>query len=287
MSLEQCEEMETEAQILHSPPEASKASGNTKHGHFAEAGLPSGKAKEEDKHRYGNFHTYYSTRLEEKFAKDPRLDLMKEEWFKGLSVLDIGCNSGLVTINIAKELGPRRIVGLDIDPKLVGNARRNIRHYCDESVKIVGKMPEPRKLTDEEKSKFPNNVWFVCTSYVFPDDDMLDMVIPEYNTILALSITKWIHLNWGDDGIKRFFKRAYRNLKSGGIFIVEPQEYKAYYRSAKRNASLKAMYLNLKFMPDKFTDYLLNEVGFKECIDLGVPKAKHAGFQRSILAFLK
>jgi len=41
------------------------------------------------------------------------------------------------------------------------------------------------------------------------------MIREEYDVILALSISKWIHLNWGDEGIKRFFKRTFKNLNRG------------------------------------------------------------------------
>jgi 7SK snRNA methylphosphate capping enzyme len=64
-------------------------------------------------------------------------------------------------------------------------------------------------------------------------DEMLEMVVPEYNVILALSITKWIHLNWGDAGLKRFFKRVYLHLKPGGRFIVEPQAFETYAKRAR------------------------------------------------------
>lgn len=86
--------------------------------------------------RYGNFNQYYGSRLETKFQRDPRLDLFNDEWFRGKAVLDIGCNIGVVTILLAKEFGPRRIIGLDIDSTLIGVARKNIRHYCDADVKV-------------------------------------------------------------------------------------------------------------------------------------------------------
>lgn len=67
---------------------------------------------------------------------DPRLGLMCEEWFYGKNVLDVGCNAGYLTISIAKELRPRRILGIDIDPHLVGAARKNIRHLADRDSKV-------------------------------------------------------------------------------------------------------------------------------------------------------
>ena len=43
----------------------------------------------------------------------------------------------------------------------------------------------------------------------------LENVVPEYDTILLLSTTKWIHLNFGDEGIKRVFKRIHAQLRPG------------------------------------------------------------------------
>ena len=34
--------------------------------------------------------------------EDPRLKVLKKEWFEGKDCLDIGCNSGLMTIHIGK-----------------------------------------------------------------------------------------------------------------------------------------------------------------------------------------
>lgn len=71
-----------------------------------------------------------------------------------------------------------------------------------------------------------------------PEDDACAVSqTPEYDVILALSLSKWIHLNWGDDGIKRFFKKVYHHLRPGGKFILEPQPFKCYSKKKKITVS--------------------------------------------------
>lgn len=36
----------------------------------------------------------------QKLVEDPRLKVFKKEWFEGKDCLDIGCNNGIVTIQI-------------------------------------------------------------------------------------------------------------------------------------------------------------------------------------------
>ena len=60
-------------------------------------------------------------------------------------------------------------------------------------------------------------------NYVFSCDDYLDRQEPEYDTVIAFSVTKWVHLNNGDLGMKRFFRRIYRQLRPGGRLLLEPQ----------------------------------------------------------------
>jgi 7SK snRNA methylphosphate capping enzyme len=56
---------------------------------------------------------------------------------------------------------------------------------------------------------------------------------------MCLSTTKWIHLNFGDIGIKRLFHKVYKSLRKGGYFIIEPQEWKSYKKKKNLNDKIK------------------------------------------------
>ncbi|KAM3719474.1 putative RNA methyltransferase Y17G7B.18 [Dirofilaria immitis] len=253
------------------------------------------KRKNNQKFRYGNYTRYYGSRIEKGSGHDPRMKVLKKEWFAKKSVLDIGCNVGYLTLSIAKEYQPRNIVGIDIDAHLVGVARKNIRHYCDKDVPIVGGFPASfaqrygpisAPLT-AVSIKFPDNIWFRCENYVLEKDELLDAVKEEYDVIMALSITKWIHLNWGDTGIKRFFKRVYRHLRPGGLFILEPQSFETYKKRAKLTKDINEMYKTIEFMPDAFEEYLIVDIGFDFCQRIDPPKAYTKGFERPIQVYYK
>ncbi|XP_072904922.1 7SK snRNA methylphosphate capping enzyme-like isoform X6 [Hemitrygon akajei] len=195
--------------------------------------------------QYGNYTKYYGYRNPDR-GDDPRLAVLRADWFRGKDILDLGCNSGHLTLRIARDLRPARIVGVDIDGGLVHSARRNIRHYLSEEARAPGRRfpislakckgpiaAPPVALDRQTVSGFPNNVTFVQGNYVLEKDELLETQRPEYDVILCLSLTKWIHLNWGDDGLKRMFKRIYRHLRPGGIFILEPQPWSSYGKRRK------------------------------------------------------
>lgn len=106
--------------------------------------------------------------------------------------------------------------------------------------------------------------------------------------ILALSVTKWIHLLHGDAGLKRAFVRMFRQLRPGGKLVLEAQPWASYKRKKKLTEKIFEVYQSICFKPEQFNDYLLSaEVGFMSCTLLGTPAHKSKGFQRSIYLFTK
>ena len=47
------------------------------------------------------------------------------------------------------------------------------------------------------------------------------------------SVSKWIHLNGGDAGLKNFFERVYGALVPGGTFVLEAQPRESYTKARK------------------------------------------------------
>ncbi len=79
-----------------------------------------------------------------------------------------------------------------------------------------------------------------------PDNDAdLANITAEYDTIIAFSITKWIHLNFGDQGLKRFLKRIYQTLLPGGRLILEPQPWSS-YRLKRRMTVKNSHFIKMK-----------------------------------------
>lgn len=131
--------------------------------------------------QYGNYSKYYGYRNPGR-CEDPRLAVLQPAWFRGKDILDLGCNAGHLTLSIAKDLRPARIVGVDIDGTLVHSARQNIRHFLSEDVlpspgsgaagqvqrhfplslsRCRGPIAAPPVTLDRCVLEFPNNVTFI------------------------------------------------------------------------------------------------------------------------------
>ncbi|XP_054285435.1 7SK snRNA methylphosphate capping enzyme-like [Macrosteles quadrilineatus] len=254
------------------------------------------KFKEKDaKFQFGNYCRYYGYRNPH-HGPDTRLRLFEKHkhLFEGKDVLDIGCNTGHLTLAVARDLRPNRVVGMDIDRSLIKAARSNIRHYvnCGREDKffpvsmpiVYGPIEIPG--VNEEKG-FPHNITFVHGNYVLESDVLVSLEQPQFDVILCLSITKWIQLNWGDAGLKRAFKRMFAQLRPGGVLILEAQTWSSYKRKRNLTPETWKNYHAMELFPHHFSQYLLTEVGFSKCEVMGAPVHPVKGFQRPIQMYIK
>lgn len=297
--------------------EKGRGSGGGRHHHPLPA---TGFKKQQLKFQYGNYCKYYGYRNPS--CEDMRLRVLKPEWFQGRDVLDLGCNVGHLTLSIACKWGPARMVGLDIDPRLIHSARQNIRHYLSEELRLQAQTSEgdpgtegeegtttvrkrscfPASLTASrgpiaaphlpldgaDTSVFPNNVIFVTGNYVLDRDELVDAQRPEYDVVLCFSLTKWVHLNWGDEGLKRMFRRIYRHLRPGGILVLEPQPWSSYCRRKSLTETIYKNYFRIQLKPEQFSSYLTSpEVGFSSYELVATPSNTSRGFQRPVYLFHK
>lgn len=247
-----------------------------------------------NKYIYGNYNRYYGYRNANDF-EDVRLIAFRKhiDLFVDKDVLDIGCNYGAVTMAIAKEFSIKFITGLDIDKNLIGAARK---HVLANEQSILNNNHSKTTQTDANHdsnqsvdcNKFPRNISFKQCNYVLSDERLLELEQPLFDTILCLSVTKWIQLNFGDTGLKIAFKRMYKQLRPGGHLILETQNWKSYKRRKNLTPEINQNYKNIKLLPNRFEEYLLgSEVGFKKCFHMNLPEHSVKGFQRPIQVFQK
>ncbi|KAF8109234.1 hypothetical protein N665_0100s0023 [Sinapis alba] len=87
------------------------------------------KKKSQESYPFGNYKNYYGYRISNDMDEDPRLKVLKKEWFQGKDCLDIGCNNGIMTIHIANKFGFRSTLGVDIDSSRIGDAQWHLRNF--------------------------------------------------------------------------------------------------------------------------------------------------------------
>lgn len=232
---------------------------------------------------YGNYHKYYGYRVLKYSDEDPRLKYFKHEWFEGRDCLDVGCNAGNLTISIAKKFCCKTMVGVDIDSDLVYKARALLEKTATSLVNMhtkKGSDPKVKMLNEENIKAASRTSSIEHTTNIFDNElngeELLQRVSfkavnfiscmegqPTYDTVLCLSVTKWVHLNWGDVGLIKLFAKIRNLLRPGGILVLEPQPWKSYKNNHTVSEVVRQNFHEIVLRPDQFREVLLDRIGFR------------------------
>lgn len=173
--------------------------------------------------RYGNFINYYDfnsapERLSLLPLEDTLWNTSFEESTEPYLVLDVGCNAGnftqLLYDFLMKKKTQRRVIvlGIDIDPTLIERAKEANRYHANVFYSCYNVM---------EYGSGENCIANHLESYAKT----------QFDVVCCFSITMWIHLNNGDDGLMRFLELV---AQISEILIIEPQPWKCYQKAVRR-----------------------------------------------------
>lgn len=106
-----------------------------------------------------------------------------------------------------------------------------------------------------------------------------------FDTVTCMSVTKWIHLNWGDEGILSAFKRFQQLVRVGGYLIVEIQDWQSYRKKKDMTKTTMENFKSLKLRPESFVQILTDRYYFKFIEEIVPANTISKGFARPISVF--
>ncbi|KAM9860146.1 pre-miRNA 5'-monophosphate methyltransferase [Aulostomus maculatus] len=175
---------------------------------------------------YGNFINYYTFNPPEN-----RLGLIPATLLRDLGygehqptlVLDVGCNSGELSVAFYKHLvqkpeseddtGPDgtkvHLLGFDLDESLIQRA--------------------------QQTNPLPRSISFIPLDITEHNDQLHDYLnqhdCPHFHLCLCLAVTMWVHLNHGDSGLLQLLSRL---ASISQHVLLEAQPWKCYRSAARR-----------------------------------------------------
>lgn len=165
--------------------------------------------------KYGNFINYYSFHNVKERVNNLHTQMFPVPLNNRLVCLDIGCNTGELTKAVYEYLKMNyanceiHILAVDIDSTLVERANES------------NKNPYITFITADVMAE---------NDRVFLQNFLKTSKTETFDITFCFSVTMWIHLNNGDEGLTEFLK--YIKTVSRTI-VIEPQPWKC-YRNAQR-----------------------------------------------------
>ncbi|CAD1476737.1 unnamed protein product, partial [Heterotrigona itama] len=168
--------------------------------------------------RHGNFMNYYQFHPAEERVRQLPCGVWRSAHPDRKYVgLDVGCNAGDLTFVLydflESSLSAEEIclLGIDLDPILIERAK--------------GRNPQPGRID------------FECLDFLAEDRNRtLDEYLhrlgrSRFDVVFCFSITMWIHLNHGDEGLAEFLRIA---CSVTDMIVIEPQLWRCYRNASRR-----------------------------------------------------
>ncbi|KAF2629400.1 Bin3-domain-containing protein [Macroventuria anomochaeta] len=207
--------------------------------------------------------------------------------FTAKTCLDVGCNAGNVSNQLAFDFHAASVTGVDIDPKLVaqaekllalrssrarpptGDSQLIVDYYPVSAVLTHGYRVEPNRKVSRTSSPASTTSDWPCVQFFSADwvASANRAISGPFDVILALSVIKWIHLEHLDEGVRTFFRKCATCLRSGGHLVIELQTWDSYEKAVRPNHSphFSENLKQLTYRPETSFDGLLAEHGLRLC----------------------
>lgn len=181
--------------------------------------------------KYGNFINYYSFHSATQRISNLQPQMFPASPNEPVLCLDIGCNTGELTKELREYLktvyqhSDIRFLALDIDPDLIQRAQES---NSDGNISF-----QTLNIMDSTDCE-------AITEYLrLHERDKFDITF-------CFSVTMWIHINNGDDGLQHFLEYV---KEISNTIVIEPQPWNCYrnaQRRVKKSGGTFPLYEGLK-----------------------------------------
>lgn len=134
-----------------------------------------------------------------------------------------------------------------------------------------------------------NTVLFQCLDVmnayqrIIIEDYLISKALEKFNITFCFSITMWIHLNHGDNGLRNFLQYV---ASTSEILVIEPQPWKCYKTAVKRMKQQNFIFphfcsLEIKVnVEEEIENYLVHS-----CNLIKIGESDKTKWERKILVF--
>lgn len=167
---------------------------------------------------------------------------------------------------MSKQLSAEiNMLGVDIDPTLICRAQ---------------------ELTNDERITFRClDVMDTTVCKTVLNDYLTSKCAPKFSVIFCFSTTMWIHLNYGDSGLKVFLKYI---SSIAEMLVIEPQPWKCYRNAVRRLKKQDFEFSNFSKLTvrDNIEDEI-ERILTEECDLTKIEESPKTKWQRKLLIFRK